>query len=144
LRDLDLAESGPDQRAVPVAGIGAGLPTVVEKGEIFVHGIAHGDGAMLAVGAVRALDHRLPCRLLCLPKVEHRNAVSIRVVVGGADPGDLIGLLADVVAGDPGAGLTLPPPARAPMQPPRPGPGIRGPPRLSPAAPPAPRPRLVL
>src|SRR5215831_9940197 len=88
---------------------------------------------MLAVGAVRALDHRLPCRLLCLPKVEHRNAVSIRVVVGGADPGDLIGLLADVVAGDPGAGLTITEPAIAEMQPALDGPVIGLPPDLEPA-----------
>src|SRR5262249_41446438 len=124
LDDLDVAEGGADQCAVAIASVGAGLPVAVQEAEGLGHGIAPRGGAMLAVGAVRALDHCLPCRLLCLPKVERRNAVSIRVVVGGADPGDLIGLLADVVAGDPGAGLTITEPAIAEMQPALDGPVI--------------------
>src|SRR5262249_46215621 len=107
LGDLDVAENGPDQRAVAIACVGAGLPIVVEEGKIFVHGVADSDRAMLAVGAVGALDHGFAGRLLCLPEGQHGLAISIGDIVSNANFPNFIGLLADVVSGDPRAGLSI-------------------------------------
>jgi hypothetical protein len=76
-----------------------------EKGKIFVHGVTHRDGAMLAMGAVYTLDHCLPCRFLRLPEIQHLNAIGIGHVIGDTELLHLIRLLADIVAGDPSASL---------------------------------------
>src|SRR5262249_11252273 len=107
LGNLDVAERGADEGAIAVASIGARLPIVVEKVDVFVHRIADGDRPMLAMGARRWLKHRLGGGLGGLPEVEHHDAVGVGVVVGGTDPGDLISLLADVMPHDPCARLPV-------------------------------------
>src|SRR6516164_4206182 len=102
--------------AVPVARVVAGFLMAVEIGEVFVHRVGDGDGAVLAVGAPRALDHRFSCRVLRLPEIEDRGAIGVRHVVGNADLLHFVGLLADVVARDPRARLPSAQPAVAEVE----------------------------
>src|SRR6516164_6056911 len=102
--------------AVPVARVVAGFLMAVEIGEVFVHRVGDGDGAVLAVGTVRPFDHGLPRRLLSLPEIKDGHAIGVGVVVGGADTLDRILLLADVVARNPRASLPITEPSIAEVQ----------------------------
>src|SRR5262249_41985978 len=99
--NFDVAKPRQDEGFGAVAGVVAALAVPVHELEVRLDGVAYGERAVLAGGMVGAGDHAFAGLGLGLAIVEHGHAVSVRIVIGGGDGLDHVGLVPDIVPRNP-------------------------------------------